>query len=908
MPPDVAARRSPQRSLPRALSQSKGRGAQRAEGQARRSRLLSRLRTAALIAGFSLLALLGLAVVAVEGASYFVELPAGLERREDSLRILDRHGALLREVRSGKETKARWIPLDRMSPHVLAATLAAEDRRFWEHGGVDVLAVGRAVVQDVLAGEVVSGASTITMQLAKLLRGGGRTLGNKFLEAALARKLERTFDKRRILEEYLNRLPYGNDLEGIEAASWGYFRKSAHDLSLGEAAALAALPRSPTLYDPYRQASQLRARRDRVLDRMLAAGAITAAERRRAVAEPLDVHPPLRRFEAPHFVQWILAGGGTGEVARKDSGATGPAAPATGFLRTTLDLDLQRRVETLVERTARELRPRGGEDAAVIVLENATGEVLAYVGSADFFDPDAGQVDGVRALRQPGSALKPLVYALAFRSGYSPASVLPDVATRFPAGDGDWFEPRNYDNRFHGPVRAREALANSFNVPAVYLAQALTPGKLLDTFHDFGLVMLDRPADHYGVAIALGDGEVTLLALANAYATLARGGIFLPVRALRDVPRAAGSPGCACEPSSPSASSSSPPICVHLCSSVVSFSSASPVRVVSSPVAWLVTDILADRRARLAAFGEGNVLELPFRVAAKTGTSKNYRDNWTVGYTREVTVGVWVGNFSGAPMGSVSGITGAGPLFREVMLAAMEGRTAEEWVPPTGVRRIRVCALSGELAGPDCPHMVEEWASDESLALRPVPVCSYHRAMSVDVRTGLLAGPGCPAEDVVRRVFESYPPGFAEWAHDAARPLPPAGYSPLCPAAEDFGGGPDVAGEPGCGPVASASAGSCASAGTSGGAPAPAVVLTSPPDGAHYSIDPDVRRELQTVELRAQVRNAGEGTAVRFYVDDRLVAESRAPFRASWPLEEGTHRISARSGDAADGVVIHVQP
>ncbi|MBI5502972.1 MAG: transglycosylase domain-containing protein [Deltaproteobacteria bacterium] len=832
--------------------------------------------------------MIGLIVVAVEGASYFVEMPTELARREESLRILDRRGVLLREVRSGRETKSRWAPFDRISPHVVAATLAAEDRRFWDHGGVDVLAVGRAVVQDVLAGEVVSGASTITMQLAKLLRGGGRTAANKFLEAALARKLERSFDKRRILEEYLNRLPYGNDLEGIEAASWGYFRKSAQDLSLGEAAALAALPRSPALYDPYRQAAQLRARRDRVLDRMLAAGSITASERRRAVAEPLAVHPPLRRFEAPHFVQWILAGGGVGA-----------AAPATGTLRTTLDLDLQRRVETLVERTVRELRPRGGEDAAAIVLENGTGEVLAYVGSADFFDPDAGQVDGVRALRQPGSALKPFVYSLAFRSGYSPASVLPDVATRFPAGDGDWFEPRNYDNRFHGPVRAREALANSFNVPAVHLAQTLTPGRVLDTLHDFGLDMLDRPADFYGVAIALGDGEVTLLGLANAYATLARGGILLPVRAVRDIPGAAALPGCACDPPSSSASSPSPPICVHRCSSVVSPSSppflSPPIgvhrypSVVSAPVAWLVTDILADRRARLAAFGEGNVLELPFRVAAKTGTSKSYRDNWTVGYTREVTVGVWVGNFSGEPMGSVSGITGAGPLFREVMLAAMEGRTAGDWAAPSGVRRIRVCALSGELAGPDCPHAVEEWASDEALALRPPVACSYHRATAIDVRTGLPAGPGCPPEHVVRRVFERYPPGFAEWAVEAHRPVLPLGWSPLCPAEPEpaFGG-------------------------AAGGVPAPGtlpeVALTYPPDGAHYSIDPDVRRELQTIVLRAQVSGARDGDVVRFYVDDRFLAESRLPFRATWPLEEGTHRVSARAGDAADEVTIRVQP
>jgi penicillin-binding protein 1C len=287
------------------------------------------------------------------------------------------------------------------------------------------------------------------------------------------------------------------------------------------------------------------------------------------------------------------------------------------------------------------------------------------------------------------------------------------------------------------------------------------------------------------------------------------------------------------------------------------------------------------------------VLELPFRVAAKTGTSKNYRDNWTVGYTRELTVGVWVGNFSGEPMGSVSGITGAGPLFRDVMLAAMEGRPDEEWPEPTGLQRIRICALSGEIAGPDCPHALDEYLPQATLAHQPLGTCRYHRRLAVDTRNGLLAGPGCPPESVERRLFESYPGGFMAWAHDAHRPLAPTGDSPLCP------GGITTS------PTPSLDDGSTTTTTTT--TTTPRVTLVYPPDGARFSLDPDVPPQLQTIALQARVADGATADSVEFLVDGRTIGTCAAPFREVWKLEIGRHEILVRLGAATDVATIEVR-
>ncbi|WP_437994953.1 penicillin-binding protein 1C [Sorangium sp. So ce185] len=784
-------------------------------------------------------------------AAALTKLPPELaapEERAVSTVLLDRHGTVLRELRAGDGARARWLPLAEAGDRIQRALLAAEDRRFAVHPGVDPLAIARALGQLAAERRVVSGASTITQQLARALVPRPRTVRGKLGEMALALRIEASLSKREILEQYLNRVAFGPGLRGVEAASRFYFDKPTADLSLAEAAALASMPRGPALYDPRRGAGPLERRRNRVLDRMLAAGLAGEAEVARARAEPIALAPKGSGLGAPHLVRAVL-GGALGPGAGAEAGGAG-AAPLRGrasSITLTIDRGLQREIEVLAQQTVRGLSDRDVGAAAVVVLENATGEILAYVGSHDIEDAAGlGHNDGVLALRQPGSALKPFVYELAMEQlGFTAATVLPDVELSFPTADGS-YAPRNYDGRFHGPVRLRDALASSYNVPAVWTAAALGPERVLARLRELGLGSLDREPSRYGVAIALGDGEVRLLDLANAYATLARGGVYLPVRAVRALSLAspAGGP-------------------------VSDVAPARGARVLDAARARVIVDILADDKARIASFGEGNALDLPFPVAAKTGTSKGFRDNLAVGFTPDVTVAVWVGNFDGAPMGGVSGITGAGPLFRDAMLAAARVRPPRPFDPPDPelLAEVEVCGLSGMKPTAVCPHRRRELLPRaDAAALAP---CDMHEAVRVDRRNGLRAG-ACPGAAVEERVFERYDAELTAWARAAGRPVAPEEASPLC--------GPLLGGD--------------------GVPPAGARVRVAyPPDGARFVLDPSVNSQ-QAIRLRADVPPGVR--RARFVLDGRPI-EVGPPFSLDWPLVAGAHRLRVEADGASAG-------
>ncbi|WP_432635305.1 penicillin-binding protein 1C [Candidatus Avelusimicrobium sp.] len=597
-----------------------------------------------------------------------------------SKQIYDRYGAPIRGFLSARNTYYLPVSLNEVSPWLIAAAVAAEDKRFFTHSGVDVAAILRAAWQNTTAGEVVSGASTITQQLARAVEPRPKTFWGKTREAFSALKIERQMTKEEILEEYFNLLELGNLTQGVEAASRFYFNTQAADLSLSQSAFLAGLAKSPTYYNPLKHFSRALKRRDWVLKKMLDNGFIDKEMYALAVSEQLELRSTARPFDAPHFTRLLEP----------------LLPPDSQEVSSTLDKDLQLYAEGVVKNYISHLAEQNVTNGAVVVLENATGAVLAYVGSADFYNSqNSGQVDGARALRQPGSALKPFVYGLAFERGsLTPASLILDEDTFFEGG----FRPRNYDENYHGWVSARRALACSYNIPAVKAAELSGTFNLLALLRRAGFTSLTKPADFYGLGLALGNGEVRLLGLTNAYAALARGGVYKPVLfATNPIIRAPGR----------------------------------EARVLTPQAAYLVTDILADNNARAPAFGLNSPLSLPFPFAAKTGTSKDYKDNFAIGYTARWTVGVWVGNFDATSMQKVSGITGAGPILHDLAVYLQEKYPSGPFAVPEGIVRAQTCLDSGLLAGENCPH-TQESAFDR--AHLPGVCSGHHKAVSTRLK------------------------------------------------------------------------------------------------------------------------------------------------------------------------------
>ncbi len=667
--------------------------------------------TAAAIAG-SLLAL-------VIGAELAIRpfLLADLAGFRDSVRVLDSEGNLLREVASHDGARAQWTELSEISPLAVQATIAVEDHRFYRHSGVDFTGLLRAAARDLLARRAAQGGSTITMQLVRLVHPHPRTLSGKIGEILEARGIERALGKEQILEQYLNRAPYGAGALGIEAASERYFGKPSRHLSLAEAALLAGLPKSP---GALRGDAAIR-RQKTVLSRMLQTGAAGEAEIARARAEPLRfaAHPPAPF--AMHFTEYALQ-----------------LAPAPGTLRTSLDRTLQAQAERLVRDHVRALALDGVTNAAAVVLDNRTCEILAMVGSSDYWEPHTGAVNGALALRQPGSALKPFTYALAFAQGASPITPVADIETRWGEVGRPLFMPKNFSESFSGPVLMGDALGRSLNVPAVRVAARLGHGELLEKLREIGFTSLEHDADWYGLGLTLGNGEVTLLELAQGYAMFARAGR-----------------NCTATPFAAAPSKDS--------------------QAFTPQETWLITSVLSDEALRVRAFGPDNALMLGFPVAVKTGTSSDFRDNWAIGYTERYTVAVWSGDFRNRPLNHLAAAAGAGPLFHKLM-KLVSGKLPPA---PDGIREVTVCEQSGLLPTPFCPRRRTMRVEEHSL---PREECPWHRTLSIDKRNGLLAGTKCPHAFVEQRPFEMLPAEFTSWQKDNPGRAPPSRWSPLCPA------------------------------------------------------------------------------------------------------------------------------
>jgi penicillin-binding protein 1C len=771
------------------------------------------------------------AVVGVTAVWTALPLPALNRDRGDGVTIVDRHGLPLRSTRAADGSNARWVPYAEIDPNIINAFIAVEDRRFWDHRGIDVRALARAVRDNLRDRHVVSGGSTITMQLARLARPSARSWGGKVAQALWALRLERHLGKQQILEQYLNRVQLGQGTVGVQAGSALYFGASVSELSIGQAAALAGLAHAPSRDNPQVSPRRARARRSLALVRMRRLGFATPDDVARAKQEPLVGVSPGTLFLAPHFTSHVLSRIVDGQ----------PGAVASGnVVRTTLDIELQTALESEVRHTVSVLRDRGVLHAAVVVLDNSSGEVLAWVGSPDFWAPDNGQTDMVVSPRQPGSALKPFLYGLAFDRGYTAATVLPDIPKSYATATGP-YRPRDYDRRFRGPTRAREALASSYNVPAVELLSQMGTASMLHTLHLAGFESLQRDPEFYGLGLALGDGDVTLIELANAYRALANGGEWRPWTWRSATPSVVGA----------------------------SRSTGSPSRRVMSPIASaIVLDILADPVARIPGFGLNTPFDFPFPVAVKTGTSRHFTDNWAVATTHGFTVAVWAGNFSGRPMEGVSGVAGAGPLLHRAVMAVAQ-HVAPGLLPEPaslGAVRVPVCRLSGLRATSDCAQLAEwflpgtqparfdDWENGGRITL-PDEYASWASQALRPMGSGTVATLGLVSEPDSSRNVDA-PARDARVVASIRRPVPtpmpkPAGFR-----------------------------------------------IISPLNGDRYSIPVGVESRFATISLRAGGIGAGE---VRWFVDGARYSRERWPLV---PGEHVIAAVSARGDSAKVRIVV----
>lgn len=664
----------------------------------------------------------------------------------ETTRILDRNGNVLYEILDPTEGRRTYVPLEQISPFLVAATIATEDKEFYSNPGFDPMAIARAFLQNYQSGETVSGASTITQQLARMLlftpeERYRRTYMRKVREALLAAEITRRYSKDEILELYLNESYYGNLAYGCEAAAQTYFGTSAKTLTLSQAAMLAGLPQAPAVYDVYTNRDVTLGRHRQILYLMfqlsqeegciyvsnnaqpLCISAVDAATAANEM-EVFEFKNPGVQLHHPHWVTYVQS--------LLEAQYDAQTIYRSGFtVYTTLDPDMQDMAQEMIQIQVESLADKHVTNGALVAILPATGEILAMVGSADFYNTEiSGQVNMANSPRQPGSSIKPLTYVAAFEKGWTPATLIWDVPSEFTQS-GDPHDPRpyipvNYDERFHGPVTVRSALANSYNIPAVKTLQYVGIYDNPNLEGEDGLISFAQRlgidslvSDQYGLALTLGGGEVSLLELTGAYAIFANGGLMMPAHAITMIED-------------------------HEGKLVYEHTWTNGEQVVRNEHAFLISSILSDNEARTPAFGSNSLLRLPFVAAAKTGTTDDFRDNWTVGYTPDIAVGVWVGNADNTPMQDTSGLTGAAPIWNAFMQYAIQHLVAGRpsgFVKPPGVIERVICAASGTEPSQWCPSQRSEYFAIDQAPLGAEE--DLWQEVRIDTWTGLGASSVC---------------------------------------------------------------------------------------------------------------------------------------------------------------------
>lgn len=588
-----------------------------------------------------------------------------------STKILDRNGLLLYQIY--KDENRSLIKIDDLPKYVIDATLAAEDKNYYSHIGIDPAGIARALINNISCTlnlqpctSSLQGGSTITQQLIKnTLLSTERTVTRKLKEIILALRTERMYSKNEILEMYLNQVPYGGTAYGIEEASKEYLGKSVKEISLAEAAFLTGLPVSPTTLSPYGTTPYLsKIRQQQVLERMVQLGMITENEKIKASETPLNLNASSKQILAPHFVMYVRSILATqfGETVLSRGGLT---------ITTTLDLSLQTKLQQEINTELDHLKSLNVGNGAGLIITPNNGEILAMVGSRNFFDTkNDGQVNITLSERQPGSSIKPLTYALAFMHGMTPSNTIEDTPICFRQVGSPDYCPKNYDGNFHGKITLKTALASSYNIPAIKLLNGLGVENLVELARSMGITTW-RDSSRYGLALTLGGGEVKMLDLAQAYSVFANGGTLTPLNPILEIKDATGQ--------------------------ALKTKSVEPsTQVIPETVAFQINQTLSDNNARSPAFGFNSVLNIKNRtVAVKTGTTNNLRDNWTIGYTPKYLVATWVGNNDNSSMSRVvSGITGASPIWSRTMQSLLKDQADLPFTQPDSIVRARASCES----------------------------------------------------------------------------------------------------------------------------------------------------------------------------------------------------------------------
>lgn len=737
-----------------------------------------------------------------------VDLPDldNLRLQTPSIRIMDRNGRLLYEViDKGRQSV---VGIEQVPRACIDATIATEDEGFYSNPGVSFRGMLRAIWQNIWGQEVVSGASTITQQVARnyLLEPeeqNQQTIRRKLREIILAYRLSQHYSKDKILALYLNQTDYGNLAYGMDAASRAYFGQPLQELSLAECALLAGLPQAPSLYDPLIDPEAAHERQLTVLVLMEENRTISHTDLELAHAQPLVYASERFSIEAPHAVFAAYT---------ELEDILPPEVLSSGGLEvtTTFDLDWIQAAERITTQQLNQLNerdiPARATSAALVAIDPHTGEVLALLGSPDYFSQEnSGAMNMALVPRQPGSTLKPFTYAALLDPErpevWTAATMLLDVDTPFVTKEGHSYVPVNYDGREHGPVLVRDALASSYNIPAVLALDELGPPQLLDFLHRLGITTLEDPAD-YDLALTLGGGEVALLELAASYAALANDGITVHPYMIRTVVDAQGGVVYQARPSSGE-------------------------QVMDPRVAWLITDILSDNAARAAGFGPHSVLQIGRPAAVKTGTTNDYHDNWTVGYTPDLVVGVWVGNSNNLPMLEVTGVSGAGPIWHTYMREILKGTPEQTFTRPPGLVQAEICVLSGMAPSSDCPYTRMEWFIDGTQPDTPD---------TLYVRIG-------------DELYLDLPARAHAWARREGLPIVPAGL-------EDAGD----------------------------------LVLLSPEPESVFLIDPALPLSAQKLRFAASGPDT-VGAMTFYIDGEPYLVDDAAPFEGWWPLEAGRHEV-----------------